>query len=107
MTDAEALSTLLTVESFMLAVVSLITSLSQPERPLIPALPLSPLKLAFAVAGSVCLLAAGSVLAWSGMYVGGSLRPLREVCTAVIILLAVLLQPIFAFIIALGVRTRR
>jgi hypothetical protein len=107
MTDTEALSTLLTGESFMLAVVSLTASLGAPGRSRVSALPVPPFKLALAAAGAVGLFALGAILAWSGMYVGGSFRPAREACIAVIILLAVLFQPVFALIVAFGVRTRR
>nr|WP_131721754.1 hypothetical protein [Mycolicibacterium komanii]CRL77951.1 hypothetical protein CPGR_04973 [Mycolicibacterium komanii] len=107
MTDAQALSTLLTIEAFMLAVVSLTASLFAPGRDRVPDLPMSGYALAMSAAIGVCILALGATFAWVGMYAGGSLRPWREVVVAVVLLLAVLAQPVFAVLTARGVRSKR
>ncbi|WP_459954624.1 hypothetical protein [Mycobacterium avium] len=107
MTDAEALTTLLTVEAFLIAVLTLTATLVAPGQSRVPALPVSGFKLAMSAAIAVCVVAVGAVCAWAGMYVGGSLRPAREVAVAAILLLAVLFHPIFAVVLALGVRSKR
>src|SRR5689334_18440999 len=107
MNDAQALSTFLTLESFMLAVLSLTANLVAPGRARVAALPVSGFKLALSAAIAVGVLALGALCAWAGMYVGGSLRPLCEVAVAVVLLLAVLFQPLFAVALALGVRVRK
>jgi hypothetical protein len=106
MLDAQALSTLLTIESFMLAVVSLIASLAAPGRSHVADLPVPGHHLAMSAAVGVCVLAGGAAAAWSGMYTGGSLRPWREVVIAVVLLAAALAQPVFAVMTARGVRPK-
>lgn len=106
MTDAQALSTLLTVESFMLAVISLTATFSAPGRARLSGLPVSGVQLALGLAGTISFLAIGAVLCWAGMYVGGTWRPLREVIVAITLLVAIIVQPVVAFLMALGVRTR-
>ncbi|MCZ9633414.1 hypothetical protein [Rhodococcus sp. BH5] len=106
MTDAQALSTFLTVESFMLAVLSLTATIAAPGRRRVSALPVKPTQLAFGVAGVVTVLAVGAVLSWGGIYVGGSWRPVREVILAAILLFAVVAQPVIAGLMAIGLRSR-
>lgn len=107
MTDEQALSTLLTIESFMLAVVSLTATFVAPGRAAVAALPVKGFVLAMAAAVAVGVLGLGAVFAWAGIYTGGSLRPWREVVVAVVLLLAVLFQPVFAVMLALGVRKKK
>lgn len=90
----------------MLAVLGLTASLSSPGRGRVAALPVKPEQLAFGVAGVVGVLAIGAALSWGGIYVGGSLRPIREVVIAAIMLFAVLAQPVIAAVLALGLKVR-
>lgn len=106
MSDSQVLSTFLTVESFMLAVLGLIATLAAPGRKRVPALPVKPHRLVLGVAILISMFASGALLAWAGLYVGGAWRPLRESAIAVILLVAVFAQPIVAVIVALGVRPR-
>lgn len=106
MSDAQALGTFLTVESFMLAVLSMTATLGAPGRSRVSALPLKPSQLANCVAGLVAVVALGAVLSWSGMYVGGSMRPLREAAIAAILFFAIIAQPVIASLMAIGVRSR-
>lgn len=106
MTDAQALATLLTVESFLLAVMSLTATLTAPGRSRVSALPIGGVPLAFGLAGTIGFLAVGAVMCWGGMYVGGAWRPPREGFIAVALLVAVVAQPVVAVLMALGVRTR-
>lgn len=106
MSDAEALGTLLAVESFMLAVLSLTATLSAPGRKRVSALPVRAEQLALGVAGVVVTLGLGASLAWGGLYFGGAWRPLREAAIAAILLIAILAQPVVAVLMAIGVRSR-
>lgn len=107
MTDAQALSTLLTVESFMLAVLGLIANLAAPGRTRVANLPIRPSQLALMVASGVGVLALGAVLCWAGIYVGGSWLPIREIIIASVLLTAVLFQPALAVLMALGMTSRK
>jgi hypothetical protein len=105
-TDAQALTAFLSVESFMLAVLSLTANLTAPGRTRVSALPVKPIHLASGIAGFVVLLAVGAALSWGGMYVGGSWRPIREASIAAILVIAVIAQPCIAVLMVMGMRSR-
>ena len=90
----------------MLAVVSLTATLGAPGRSRVPDLVVSPFALAMSAAVAIGFLGVGAVLCWSGMYVGGSWRPLRDVGVASALLVAILFQPVFAVMVALGLRSK-
>jgi hypothetical protein len=106
--DTQALSTLLTLSSFLLAVLSAIAALSTPGRNRLAKLDVTPVRLAYLVTGLVATVSLGAGSAWSGIYIGGGeLLPIREVLIAAVLLAAILSQPILALLVARGLRTER
>lgn len=104
MSDLQALTACLTAEGFLLATISLLVSLSAPGRLRQSALPVKPVLLAICIASLSSLLGVAATLAWFGMYGSGSVLPLRQATVAIVILLAVLAQPVISFLLALGLR---
>lgn len=91
----------------MLAIVNLTASLSGPGRVRVARFDVEPEKLAIGAAIAISLVALGAVAAWSGIYVGGTLRPVREVFIAGALLVAIVAQPVFAFLVARALDSER
>lgn len=103
--DAQALSTCLAVEGFLLATVSLAATLGAPGRRRVAKLPISATAVALGAAGLCCLLGTGALASWLGLYGEGDFLPLRQLWIAVVLLLAVIIQPVLAVLLALGTRS--
>lgn len=62
---------------------------------------------AIALSASIlcCLLGTAALASWIGLYGSGSILPFRQLWIAVMLLLAVVAQPILAVLLALGARS--
>jgi hypothetical protein len=105
-TSANALSTLLTTESLLFAAFSLAVSLSGPTNRvrawLVPGS-----VLAGAAVAALAGVGAGGIIAWHDLFVeGGFSRDATERVIAIAILGAIVIQPLLALLLALGLRTR-
>lgn len=105
LTDAQSLTTILTIEGFLLATVSLALALATPGRRRPISLPVAPSHVALGAAVLSVLVGAAGVGAWIGIYGFGELLPPRQVWIAVTLLVAVVFQPVIAFLLALGARS--
>lgn len=105
-TDAQALTTFLSVEGFLLATVSLAVSLGTPGRKRVPNLPFRPATIAMMAGCLSAVVALGGLFAWAGLYGQGSLLPFRELWIAATLLAAVVLQPCLAIVLAMGARAK-
>lgn len=104
--DVQALTTFLSVEGFLLATVSLAVTLGAPGRRRPAALPVPATFIALGAAWLSVLVGTGGVAAWMGLYGQGSLLPLQQLWIAVVMLAAVLAQPVIAILLALGSRVK-
>jgi hypothetical protein len=105
-TLVNALSTLLTTESLMFASFALAVNLTAPSRGvrdwLIP-----PKVLAGAAVFTLAFVAFGAGVAWHGIFVvGGFPSAAPEQIIALAIIAAIVMQPLLAFFLALGLRTK-
>ena len=103
--DAQALTTCLAVEGFLLATVSLAATLGSAGRRRVAKLPVSAFTIAMAAALLSCLVGAAAFASWLGLFGEGSLLPARQLLIAVILLVVLATQPIIAVFLALGTRT--
>lgn len=104
--DAQALSTMLTVEGFLLATVSLAATLGTPGRRRPAAMPIKPASLALGAAGVSALVGSAGIAAWFGLYGQGEILPFRQWWIAAIALVALVAQPVVAVVLALGTRSK-
>lgn len=106
-TDAQALSTLLAVEGFLLAAISLSISLSAPNQ----ARPMSfgwlkPAHMARVAACILVFVALGALAAWSSIFTGGSFGGFTRLLVAAALLVALVAQPLLALGLAFGAKRR-
>lgn len=104
--DVQALTTFLSVEGFLLATVSLAVTLGAPGRRRPAALPVPATTIALSAAGLSVFVGTGGVAAWLGLYGQGSFLPFQQLWIAVVMLTAVLAQPVIAVLLALGTRVK-
>jgi hypothetical protein len=104
--DAEALTVLLTAESLILVVLSAAIAFSQPGRR-VSALPLSAFHLGLGAVGLLTIVAAGGLLAWIGVYANHWPCSMRQDFIAVAIMAAIVGQPVFAAVIAKGLKAKK
>ena len=104
--DAQALTTFLTVEGFLLATVSLSVTLGAPGLRRPAPLPTSARHLAMGAACLSVVVGVAGIAAWVGLYSEGIILPLRQLFIAIVLLTAVIAQPVIAFFLALGAGTR-
>lgn len=98
---------MLTVEGFLLATVSLAATLATPGRRRQPAMPVKPSELAIAAAVVSVFVGSAGIAAWLGLYSEGEPLPFRQWWIAAIALVALVAQPIIAFLLALGTRSKK
>lgn len=67
---------------------------------------MDPSNLALAAAVLAGLVSAAGIAAWLGLYSGGQLLPFRQWLIAVVILLALIAQPVIAVLLAIGTRSK-
>jgi hypothetical protein len=103
-TAKDALATLVGVESFLFGALNVAIAASLPTQMGIRVLG-SPRGFAIVVAGVVTLVGVGALLAWLDAFLGDAWP---EGClgqaTAVVILLAIVVQPILTVVVAIGVK---
>lgn len=104
--DVQALTTFLSIEGFLLATVSLAVTLGAPGRRRPAALPLPAHHIAYGAAGLSVFVGTGGVAAWLGLYGQGTLLPLQQLWIAIVILVAVLAQPVLAVLLSMGSRAK-
>ena len=105
MNPVDSLMTLLTVESLLLAVVSMAITMAAPGGPRVANFPIPAPVLAGSSVAVLALVATGSTAAWAQLYVGGSWRPFPDIVIAATLLVAILAEPLLALALALGMRT--
>lgn len=103
----QAISTLLALEGFLLAVVSLTVSLGAADQKRQRDMLLSPRMVARLAAGLAVVVASGAVASWCGLYAGGHLRPLPEVFVATALLVAIVMQPFFAVALSFSLKFKK
>lgn len=101
--DAEALTILLTAESLIFAVLSAAIAFAQPGRR-VSALPTSAFTLGLAAVTLLSIVALGALLAWVGVYGNHWPCSLRQDLIALTVATAIVGQPIFAGVIAKGLK---
>ncbi|MDF2146759.1 hypothetical protein [Knoellia sp. p5-6-4] len=105
LTYVQALPVLLTVEGFLLAVISLAVTLGTPGRRRPAGTPIPPSAIAWCAAGLAIVVAVGALSAWLGMYTGDTWLPFPQLVIAASLLLAVVAQPVIAVLMAMGLRS--
>jgi hypothetical protein len=100
-TDANALSSLLTVESLLFAAIGASISLSNTGT-WVRDLPISARALGFFACGFLSLVAVGGVLSWTIIFGDHWPCDARRAIIALILLVAIVGQPILAWVIAKG-----
>lgn len=103
LSNVQALSLLLTVESFLLATLNIAITLSAPGRKRVARIRKIPVP--EISAGLIVVVAVGALSAWLGMYSGSNWLPFQEIIIAGALLIAIVAQPIFAILIAYGMRS--
>lgn len=106
LSGTSAVTALLAVEGFLLATVSLAASLASPgqkrgRRWLVP-----PAGIAGIAVAVMFVLALAGTAAWCSVYAGEDLRPVAEAAVGAALIIAIWLQPIIAFLLALGFRLK-
>lgn len=107
LTDAQALSTLLVVEGFLLAAISLAITLDAPNQ--VRPRSFRVIKPTHIVRGAACVLvvlAIGAVSAWCQIFTGGEFEGFTRAVIAGALLLAVVVQPVIAVLLAFGSKTQ-
>jgi len=104
-TDANALASLLTVESLLFAALSIAASLSVPASR-VRALPLPAQVLGLLAAGFLSIVAFGAAMAWWSIFAVDWPNSFRESTVAITLAIAILGQPVFAWGVACGLRFR-
>lgn len=102
--DAQALSTFLTVEGFLLATVSLAVTLGAPRKGRVAKMLVPASVIALSAASLSILVGVAAAASWVGLFGEGTLLPLRQLVVAVVLLLALVAQPVIAVLLALGAR---
>jgi hypothetical protein len=105
-TNANALASLLTVESLLFAALSLATSLSTPGTR-VRDLPLPAPVLGLLAASFLTIVAFGAAMAWWSIFVVDWPRDFRGNAVAIALATAIVGQPAFAWAAARGLRARR
>jgi hypothetical protein len=104
-TDANALASLLTVESLLFAALSVAVTLSNPgSRP--RDLRVQPVTLGYLAVGFLGLVAFGAFMAWWSIFATDWPCSFRGSVIAGTLALAILGQPLFAWLIASGLRRK-
>ena len=106
--DAQALSTLLAVEGFLLAAISLSINLDAPDQKR----PMSfnrvkPVVLARCAAVVLVIVAVGAVSAWTAIFAGGSYVDITRFLVGSALLVALIAQPALALFLAFGAKRKR
>jgi hypothetical protein len=104
--DSEALVVLITAESLLLAVISVIVVFSRGGRD-IPDLPAKPFTLGIVATGFLVAIAVGAIAAWWGLYIGSWPCSFRGSLIALAVAIAAVTPPIFAAVITRGLRPKR
>lgn len=101
----DALGMLLSVEGFLFAAIALSATLAEPNKDLPPRHPrLKPELILMGAAWSLVAIGLGAGVAWSGVYVGGSYQGFMRLLEGTFILIAVVAQPVLAFLLAMSAR---
>lgn len=102
---SQALHLLLTMEGFLLAVISLSVSLGAPGRVRQARTLIPPAGIAWTAAVLALLTSVGALAAWWGLYArGGDWLPLPQIVIGFVLLAAIVAQPVIAFSLAAGLR---
>lgn len=104
--DSEALVVLVTAESLLLAVISVVVAFARGGRD-IPDLPAKPFTLGVIATGFLGVIAVGALAAWWGLYIDSWPCSFRGSVIAVAIAVAAVTPPIFAGVITRGLRPKR
>jgi hypothetical protein len=104
--DPEALAILVTAESLLLAVISVIVAFTRGGRD-IPDLPAKPFALGVIATGFLTVIAIGAMAAWWGVFGSNWPCSFRGSIVALTVALAAVTPPIFAGVIAKGLRPKR
>jgi hypothetical protein len=104
-TDANALSSLLTVESLLFASLSVTVSISGRQRR-VPDLPLKPSTLGYLAFALLSLVALGALMAWANIFLDPAPSSFRRWVIAAGLAAAIVAQPALAWAIARGLRNK-
>lgn len=105
-TPEEALGTLLTAEGLLLAALSIVLALAAPSGRRVLDLPVRATTVASLAVGLLVVMAFGATLAWGKIYWSSFPADFPGRIIAIVILVAVLAQPVLAWIIAQGAKPR-
>lgn len=104
--DVEAISVLLGTESFLLAILAAVTALMSNGLGRTPDMPVKAPTLAMWAAGVIAVVAFGALSSWCSLFLGGELRPFSQFIVSLSLLVAIVTQPVFAFFVARGLRSK-
>ena len=104
--DANALSSLLTVESLLFAALALTGSLSAPSAG-VRNLALKPKTLGYIVAGFISAVAFGALMAWTKIFLEPGSCDFRRNVIAFVLLIAIVGQPVLSWVLARGLGHKR
>ncbi len=100
----EVLGLLLGVEGFLFAAISLSVTLAAPNQPARRYEWLKPDRLLIGAASALTLIGLGALIAWGGLYLGGHWNGWASFGEGAALMLAVVAQPAFAFLLAMSAR---
>lgn len=104
-TEAQALSTLLIIEGFLLASISLSINLDAPNSPRAMSFRLlKPNQLAKIAAFILAFVAVGAFVAWLSIFTGGEFEGISRSVIAAALLVALMAQPALALFLAFGAK---
>lgn len=103
----QALGTLLAVEGFLLAAISLAINLAAPNQERARSFGrFEPIHLAQGAAIVLGIVAVGAGAAWMEIFTGGHFAGIRRLIVAVALLIALIAQPVLAILLAFGAKTK-
>src|SRR3954454_17299579 len=106
-TLTNALASLLTTESLLFAALGLAANLSTPGGRRIRRLPVSAHLLGRGAVGAFIVIAAGAAAAWLQIFLSDFPSRPADVVIAVSLIVAIVIQPVLAVVLGLGLRTAK
>lgn len=102
LSHGDVLGLLLGVEGFLFAAITLAVTLAGPNQPARKYESLKPKVLLLGVSATLLLVGTGAFVSWGGLYLGGEWAGMPNAVEAVALLIAIVAQPVFAFLLTLA-----
>lgn len=106
-TFTSALGSLLTTETLLFAALGLAANLSAPGGRRVRRLPVRGELIGGVAVGALVVVALGAAAAWSEIFLSDLPSELSEILIAVALIVAIVVQPVLAILLGLGLRTAK